>query len=142
GDKSNFGCPPIKPELVSKVKHASDRVFFVRASAHIEAVSFGELDHVVEILQDDTTLRLRIEGDTDGEGPDAREIRLSEHRAQSVARYLAMQGISPNRMEVVGFGKTKPLAPNDTPEGMARNRRVEMVLMNYPKGKASAADKK
>jgi outer membrane protein OmpA-like peptidoglycan-associated protein len=49
-----------------------------------------------------------------------------------------MQGISASRMDVQGLGKTRPLAPNDTPEGMARNRRVEMVLMNYPKDKAAA----
>ena len=139
GVKENFGCPPIKPELVSRMKRASERVFFVRARAAIEAVSYGELDHVVQILQEDSSLRLRIEGYTDSEGPDGREIKLSQHRAQSVARYLAMQGISPSRMDVVGYGKKKPLAPNDTPEGMARNRRVEMVLMNYPKDKAKPA---
>jgi outer membrane protein OmpA-like peptidoglycan-associated protein len=139
GVKENFGCPPIRPELVSKMKRASDRVFFVRARASIEAVSFGELDHVVEILQEDSTLRLRIEGYTDSEGPDAREVKLSLRRAQAVARYLEMQGIESSRMDVVGLGKTKPLAPNDTPEGMARNRRVEMVLMNYSKNKGAAA---
>jgi outer membrane protein OmpA-like peptidoglycan-associated protein len=142
GVKSNFGCPAIKPELVTKMKHASDRVFFVRARAAIEAVSYGELDHVVEILQEDSALRLRIEGYTDSEGPDAREIKLSLRRAESVARYLAMQGISPSRLDIVGLGKTKPIAPNDSPEGMARNRRVEMVLMNYPKDKVKPAAKK
>ena len=142
GVKSNYGCPPIKPELVSKVKHAADRIFFVRARASIEAVSFGELDHVVEVLQEDTTLRLRIEGYTDSEGPDAREMKLSLKRALSVEKYLVMQGISDSRLDIVGYGKTKPLAPNDTPEGMARNRRVEMVLMNYPKDKAPPGDKK
>jgi outer membrane protein OmpA-like peptidoglycan-associated protein len=135
GVKENFGCPAIKPELVTRMKKASDRVFFVRARATIEAVSFGELDHVVEILQEDTTLRLRIEGYTDSEGPDAREIKLSLRRAESVARYLAMNGIAPSRLDIKGLGKTKPIAPNDSPEGMARNRRVEMVLMNYPKDK-------
>ena len=142
GVKENFGCPPIKPELVKKMKKASDRVFFVRAKATIEAVSFGELDRVAEILLEDTSLRLRIEGYTDSEGPDEREIRLSQHRAQSVARYLAMQGVTPSRMDVIGYGKSKPIAPNDSPEGMARNRRVEMVLMNYPKEKAPAPAKK
>jgi outer membrane protein OmpA-like peptidoglycan-associated protein len=141
GTKENFGCPPIKPELVTRMKHASDRIFFVRARSAIEAVSFGELDHVVEILQDDTTLRLRIEGYTDSEGPDEREIKLSLRRAEAVARYLAMNGINPSRMDIVGLGKTKPIAPNDSPEGMARNRRVEMVLMNYPKDKAAGSNK-
>jgi len=136
GVKENFGCPPIKPELLRKVKRASERVFFVRAKATIEAVSFGELDHVAEVLLGDSTLRLRIEGYTDSEGPDAREVKLSLRRAKAVARYLQMQGIDASRMDVEGFGKSKPLAPNDTPEGMARNRRVEMVLMNYPKSRA------
>jgi outer membrane protein OmpA-like peptidoglycan-associated protein len=142
GSKDNFGCPLIKPELVTKMKHASDRIFFVRARATIEAVSFGELDHVVEILQDDSTLRLRIDGYTDSEGPDEREMKLSLRRAQAVERYLEMQGISASRMDVQGLGKTRPLAPNDTPEGMARNRRVEMVLMNYPKDKVVAPARK
>jgi outer membrane protein OmpA-like peptidoglycan-associated protein len=65
-------------------------------------------------------------------------MKLSLRRAESVARYLAMQGISPSRMDIQGLGKTKPIAPNDSPEGMARNRRVEMVLMNYPKDKSKA----
>ncbi|HUB59604.1 MAG TPA: DUF5723 family protein [Puia sp.] len=139
GVKENFGCPPISSVALSEVKRASDRVFFVRAKASIEAVSFGELDHVVDVLKDDSTLRMRIEGYTDSEGPDAREVKLSLRRAEAVARYLEMQGIESSRLDVVGYGKTKPLAPNDTPEGMARNRRVEMVLMNYPKDKAGAA---
>ena len=113
----------------------------MRAKATIEAVSFGELDHVVDILQGDPTLRMRIEGYTDSEGPDAREIKLSLRRAEAVARYLVMQGIDASRLDVVGLGKTKPIAPNDSPEGMARNRRVEMVLMNYPKDKRAAAKK-
>ena len=135
GVKSNFGCPPIKAEYISKVNRAADRVFFVRAKANIEPVSLNELDRVVEVLQSDTTLRLRIEGYTDNEGPDARELALSTRRAHSVYKYLVKQGISPARMDYIGYGKAKPLAGNDTPEGMAQNRRVEMVLMNYPKKK-------
>ena len=132
GDKSNFGCPAIRPELLARVKNAADRIYFVRAKANIEPVSFGELERVAEVLKSDSTLRLRIEGFTDSEGPDAREMRLSARRAQAVLKYLVVLGISPSRMETIGYGKKKPLAPNDSPEGMARNRRVEMVLMNYP----------
>jgi len=132
GVRSNYGCPPIKAELTKRVKDAADRIYFVRARATIEPVSFGELERVAAILKSDSTLRLRIEGYTDSEGPDARELRLSARRAQSVERYLVVLGIAPSRMETIGYGKKKPLAPNDSPEGMARNRRVEMVLMNYP----------
>jgi outer membrane protein OmpA-like peptidoglycan-associated protein len=135
GVKSNFGCPPINAEYINKVNRAADRVFFIRAKANIEPISLTELDRVVEVLQSDTTLRLRIEGYTDDEGPDAREIALSTRRARSVFHYLVKQGISAERMDYIGYGKSKPLAANDTPEGMAQNRRVEMILMNYPKDK-------
>lgn len=137
GVKSNFGCPPINPVLVTRMKNASDRVFFVRAKATIEEVSLSELDRVVSILQSDTVLRLRIEGYTDSEGPDAREVKLSTRRAKAVYSYLVKQGIAPVRMDYIGYGKSRPLAPNSTMEGMAKNRRVEMVLMNYPKDKAA-----
>jgi outer membrane protein OmpA-like peptidoglycan-associated protein len=135
GVASNYGCPPIKPEYVSTVKHAADRIFFVRAKATIEVISFGELDRVVSILQEDTTLRIRIEGNTDSEGTDQRNQKLSDRRARAVYNYFVFKGINPARMDYKGFGSTKPLAPNDTPEGMSLNRRTEMILMNYPKDK-------
>ena len=135
GVKSNFGCPAISQSVIDRVNRAADRVFFVRAKATIEPVSLNELDRVVEVLVADTTSRLRIEGYTDDEGPDSREIALSNRRARSVYNYLAKKGISVGRMDYIGYGKAKPLATNDTPEGMAQNRRVEMLLMNYPKDK-------
>lgn len=135
GVKSNYGCPPISQTVIDRVNRAADRVFFVRAKATIEPVSFNELDRVVEVLVADSTLRLRIEGYTDDEGPDSREIALSNRRARSVYNYLAKKGIAVGRMDYIGYGKAKPLATNDTPEGMAQNRRVEMLLMNYPKEK-------
>ncbi|HLI93355.1 MAG TPA: OmpA family protein, partial [Puia sp.] len=138
GVKENFGCPPIKAELLRKMRNASDRVFFVRAKARIEPVSLYELDRVVEILHSDTLLRLRIEGYTDSEGPDARELKLSQRRAKAVYNYLVKQGIAPGRLDWVGYGKAHPLASNKTSMGMARNRRVEMVLTNYPKDKAAS----
>jgi outer membrane protein OmpA-like peptidoglycan-associated protein len=135
GVKSNFGCPPINPVLINRVNHAADRIFFVRAKAVIEDISLNELDRVVSILQSDTVLRLRIEGYTDSEGTDARNMNLSIRRARAVEKYMEKQGIPASRMDYIGYGNTKPLASNDTPEGMAKNRRVEMILMNYPKDK-------
>jgi outer membrane protein OmpA-like peptidoglycan-associated protein len=135
GVSGDYGCPPIKPEYISTVKRAADRIFFVRAKATIEMVSFTELDRVVDILNEDSTLRLRIEGHTDSEGTDQRNQRLSDRRAKAVYNYLVFKGINAARMEYSGYGSKKPLVPNDTPEGMAVNRRTEMILMNYPKDK-------
>jgi len=135
GLKSNYGCPPIKPELITRVNNAADRVFFVRAKATIENISLHELDRVATILLSDSTLRLRIEGYTDSEGTDERNQKLSDRRARAVFHYLSLNGVDPQRMDYIGYGSKKPLATNDTPEGMAQNRRVEMILMNYPKDK-------
>lgn len=135
GLKSNFGCPAIKPEYINGVNHAADRIFFVRAKAKIETNSLPELDRVVAILEKDTTLRIRIEGNTDSEGTDERNLRLSNRRAHSVVQYLQKQGIAPGRMDYIGYGSKHPMADNNTAEGMAKNRRVEMILTNYPKQK-------
>ena len=135
GLKSNYGCPPIRPELIVRVNNAADRVFFVRAKATIENISLHELDRVATILLSDSTLRLRIEGYTDSEGTDARNQKLSDRRARAVFHYLSLNGVDPERMDYIGYGSKKPLATNETAEGKAQNRRVEMILMNYPKDK-------
>lgn len=70
---------------------------------------------------------LRIEGHTDSDGrPDANQA-LSERRAQAVARWLVSKGVDCKRLLPVGFGGSKPVAPSDTPQGKAQNRRVAFV---------------
>ena len=74
------------------------------------------------------SLHVAIEGHTDSVGGDDYNQELSEHRAQSVRDYFVQQGISANAIEARGFGKSEPIASNDTPEGRQQNRRVELVL--------------
>jgi outer membrane protein OmpA-like peptidoglycan-associated protein len=73
-------------------------------------------------------LKLGIEGNTDSVGGDAYNQGLSERRAESVRSYLTEQGIPASSMTAVGFGKTQPIASNDTAEGRQQNRRVELVV--------------
>ena len=73
-------------------------------------------------------LRLAIEGNTDSVGGDAMNQTLSEQRAEAVRDYLAQQNIPMTSMTAQGFGKTQPVATNDTAEGRQENRRVEMVV--------------
>jgi outer membrane protein OmpA-like peptidoglycan-associated protein len=73
-------------------------------------------------------LRLAIEGNTDSVGGDAMNQTLSEQRADAVRDYLAQQNIPMTSMTAQGFGKTQPVATNDTAEGRQENRRVEMVV--------------
>ena len=74
------------------------------------------------------TLSLAIEGNTDSQGADAYNQTLSENRAGSVRDYLAQQDIPAASMSAHGFGKTQPVASNDTVQGRQANRRVELVV--------------
>jgi outer membrane protein OmpA-like peptidoglycan-associated protein len=74
------------------------------------------------------SLHLSVEGHTDSVGTDDYNQQLSEHRAQSVRDYFVQQGIQSSTIDARGFGKTAPIASNDTAEGRQQNRRVELVL--------------
>lgn len=74
------------------------------------------------------SLHLAVEGHTDSVGGDEYNQNLSEQRASAVRDYFVQQGISSGSIEAHGFGKTEPIATNDTPEGRQQNRRVELVL--------------
>jgi outer membrane protein OmpA-like peptidoglycan-associated protein len=71
---------------------------------------------------------VRIEGHTDSLGPDQYNQRLSQKRAESVKQYLVQNStLPPERLVAEGYGKSQPIAPNDTPEGRSQNRRVQVV---------------
>jgi outer membrane protein OmpA-like peptidoglycan-associated protein len=82
---------------------------------------------VVGVLQKDTALKVEIQGHTDNVGDDAYNQQLSNARAQSVVTWLTQQGIAANRLTATGYGKTRPIADNDSDEGRAKNRRVEIA---------------
>jgi outer membrane protein OmpA-like peptidoglycan-associated protein len=87
-----------------------------------------KLARVSGILASHPTLRLEVEGHTDSVGADAYNQDLSERRAAAVRNYLVQQGIPSSSIVSVGFGKTRPVATNDTAEGRQMNRRVELIV--------------
>lgn len=87
------------------------------------------LDEVVSILSGKPNVRVRVEGHTDHTGPDAYNQGLSERRAASVRKYLADHGIAAANLTSIGFGESRPIATNDTREGRALNRRVELQVL-------------
>ncbi len=95
-------------------------------SAEVKPEYHPLLERVADILRENPSLRIEIQGHTDSIGPEDYNMKLSERRAQAVADYLASHGISADRMEVVGVGEADPVASNDTEEGRARNRRVQI----------------
>jgi outer membrane protein OmpA-like peptidoglycan-associated protein len=85
------------------------------------------------------SLHLQVEGHTDSVGSDDYNQQLSEKRAGAVRDYLIQQGISKDVIEARGFGKTTPVASNETPEGRQQNRRVEMVISGDAIGNSAQA---
>jgi outer membrane protein OmpA-like peptidoglycan-associated protein len=85
-------------------------------------------------------LHLQVEGHTDSVGTDEFNQTLSEKRADAVRDYLVQQGIAADSIESRGFGKTVPIASNDTPEGRQQNRRVELVLSGDAIGNSANSD--
>jgi len=90
------------------------------------ASSYPELDKLAKKLKDNPTIEIKISGHTDNEGSPKYNLRLSENRAKSVKEYIVSKGIDEKRIITEGFGETKPIASNETREGKAQNRRIEV----------------
>ena len=131
GPASNFGCPVIPEAIISKVNLAAKNVFFATGSAKLLAKSFAPLKTVIQILKDNPTFKINVEGHTDSTGKHDMNMKLSDDRAASVAQYLKDNGVDESRISSEGFGPDRPIAPNKTTAGRAKNRRVEMKLRNY-----------
>jgi OOP family OmpA-OmpF porin len=91
------------------------------------------LDEAAQILKDNPTVQVSIEGHTDSIGSDAYNQRLSERRANAVKKYLVSRGVDASRLDAVGKGESEPIADNtkngrDNPEGRAMNRRAELKV--------------
>ena len=86
------------------------------------------LNNVVSLAKEHPEWKFRLTGHTDSWGDEAYNISLSLRRVQTVKRYLISQGIADNRLSIVGKGRSERLTTNDTEEGRAQNRRVEMEI--------------
>jgi outer membrane protein OmpA-like peptidoglycan-associated protein len=112
-------------------------VLFDTGSSTLKPGAREKLAKISGILLAHKGLTLQIEGHTDSVGGDDFNQQLSERRAASVLDFLAGEGVSGEAMSARGFGKTQPVADNDTAEGRQRNRRVELVVNGDAIGKSS-----
>ncbi len=104
-------------------------VFFETGSYRLLPESIVELEKLIDFLKLNPTVVIEIEGHTDNVGSEQMNQKLSESRAREVYNYLADKEIDEKRMQYKGYGLSKPVSTNDTPEGRALNRRTEFVII-------------
>lgn len=92
---------------------------------------------IATILNQFGEMNVLVEGHTDAIGTDEYNLALSQKRAQAVSDFLASQGVAAKRLSWEGYGKTRPVADNDTDEGRQKNRRVDLVIQDAPASKSS-----
>ena len=126
GFQVDANCHIIEQKLIMR------SVDFEFNSSQLTAPSQQSLDEVATALQAQPELNVEIRGYTDSIGSAAYNKKLSQRRAESVKAYLAGKGVAAGNLRAQGFGKSDPIASNDTAEGRAQNRRVEFVVTNTP----------
>ena len=103
-------------------------VSFPSGQSQIQPQFYNSLNDVASTLNEFPSTAVDIIGHADSQGPEASNQVLSERRALSVQSYLSNQGVTPVRIASIGYGETRPIDTNETPQGRARNRRVEIIL--------------
>lgn len=106
-----------------------NNIFFQTGSTDLKSASFSDIDRVVDLLRQVPTLKIEISGHTDSSGKDAFNLALSNSRARSVATYIQGKGLGKDRVVHKGYGESKPISSNLTPNGRAKNRRVEFIIL-------------
>jgi len=126
-DFIQLDVPLIKVKVGKKV--VLNNIFFELGKAVLTKESFEELNKLAGIMNDNPTMKIEISGHTDNTGSAVINARLSTERARAVMDYLVNKGIDKSRMTYMGYGSDQPVADNATPEGRARNRRVEFKIL-------------
>lgn len=119
---NGYGCPVLNQRL--------QNITFGYNDANLTAASKTVLNSMVESLRSYSTASVELGAHTDSVGSDRYNQKLSQQRAQSVLDYLVSQGISASRLTAQGYGELSPVASNNTEEGRAQNRRVEIKVID------------
>lgn len=106
-------------------------IYFNTGSAELDHKSDAILQSVADIANRCPTAKIEVTGHTDSNGDKERNKELSEQRAHAVMSFLVQRGIAASRVEVLGYGDTRPIAPNDTEANRAKNRRIEFRVLAH-----------
>jgi outer membrane protein OmpA-like peptidoglycan-associated protein len=129
GTVANNGCPEIEEEEQEVLNTVFNNLQFQSGKAVIMESSFQSLDDLANLLIKKADFKLLIEGHTDDVGREMANMSLSQNRVMAVKNYLVSKGIDEKRFVTKWYGESNPIAPNDTEEGRAKNRRVELNVV-------------
>jgi outer membrane protein OmpA-like peptidoglycan-associated protein len=119
----------------------NEKILFAFSKSDLSDSAKMNLDKLATALTNYPNTNIEIQGHTDSRGTEEYNMGLSLRRANAVRDYLVSKGIDGSRMTVKGYGESAPAYTNDTPEGMAQNRRVEFLITANDKMKADAEKK-
>jgi outer membrane protein OmpA-like peptidoglycan-associated protein len=118
-------------KFLYEVVLSDDSVKFPVDAHALSPEAEARLNEFVQRLKtENRNVYLEIQGHTDASGPSGYNDKLGEERAEAVRKYLSQQGVALNRMATISYGEENPVAPNDTPDGRAQNRRVAIVVLS------------
>jgi outer membrane protein OmpA-like peptidoglycan-associated protein len=104
-------------------------IFYDFDKSTLRSESVSELENLIQLLNNNPTMKIELSSHTDGKGTDDYNMKLSQARAQSVVDYLIGKSINKDRLVAKGYGKSQPIAGNDTDEGRQMNRRTEFKIL-------------
>jgi len=130
-DRANAAHKLAEGKFLFQVVLSDDSVKFPVDRDELSPEAETRLNELVTRLKgENRNVYLEIQGHTDATGPSGYNDQLGEARAEAVRRFLSQQGVALNRMATISYGEEAPVAPNETREGRAQNRRVAIVVLS------------
>lgn len=120
----------LENQIETKGKVILYGIYFDRDKAIVKPESFTLIEQISKLILSDSNLKIRIEGHTDGDGSEDYNQTLSENRAKAIYDLLISKYLVPSsQLETIGYGESRPIGDNETSEGKAKNRRVELLKL-------------
>ena len=123
----NFYVPYV--DTTSQAAYAFKKIYFETDKYNLRPESITELDNIARVLKANPGLNISVEGHCDSRNTDEYNMELGDNRSTAAYKYLLRKGVSDARLVTVSYGERRPAAPNDSPENMQLNRRVEFRVI-------------
>jgi outer membrane protein OmpA-like peptidoglycan-associated protein len=128
GTQENNGCPIVPSKFTEFIESDKNNILFTVSSSQLDSDAKFTLNSVKTLLDFYTKTSITIEGYASTDGSTAYNQKLSEERAMEIKNYLVSNNIAPERLSIIGYGESRPIANNSTHDGRAKNRRAQIKI--------------